>query len=34
MSDMQLRRGAKEFKYGNKKCWINYPFDCDSEGII
>ena len=24
---------AEEFKYGNKKYWINYPFDCDSEGV-
>ena len=25
---------AEVFKYGNKKYWINYPFDCDSEGVI
>ena len=25
---------AEEFEYGNKKYWINYPFDCDSEGVI
>ena len=25
---------AEEFKYGNKKYWINYPFDFNSEGVI
>ena len=25
---------AEEFEYGNKKYWLNYPFDCDSEGVI
>ena len=25
---------AEEFEYGNKKYWINYPFDCDSDGVI
>ena len=25
---------AEEFEYGNKKHWIHYPFDCDSEGVI
>ena len=25
---------AEEFEYGNKKYWINYPFDRDSEGVI
>ena len=25
---------AEEFEYGNKKYWINYPFYCDSEGVI
>ena len=25
---------AEEFEYGNKKYWINYPFDWDSEGVI
>ena len=27
---------AEEFKYGNKKYWINKKsfFDCDSEGVI
>ena len=25
---------AEEFEYGNKKYWINYPFDCDLDGVI
>ena len=25
---------AEEFEHGNKKYWINYPFDFDSEGVV
>ena len=25
---------AEEFEYGNKKYWINYPFNYYSEGVI
>ena len=25
---------TEKFEYGNNKYWINYSFDCDSEGVI